>query len=388
MEIRDVTAGDLDAVLDNRKRAFGPIPAGDVETWRSMVSASLGEGRYLGVFDGDRLVATSRIHRFDQWWHGRRISMGGVASVTVAPEDRGRGIGRMLMRATVDRCAELGHVASALYPATTPIYRSLGYEHAGARHRVTVPAEALRTLTAGDAPVKLRRLGPDDASELAATLDRVYAATRASGPIGWDERLTRLWLSDDDDYGYLAEDGYVMYSWHEGDIDVDNLVAGSHATARALWSLVGTASSVAKTVRAIVEPDDPMLWLLRERSRDSVEQVRWMFRLVDLPMAIAGRGYPAGVEADAVIVVDDPLRPANSGAWRLCVSGGSGTATPSSAPAGHQVPRLAIGGMSALYAGVHTSSLRRAGLLTGGTTELDDLLGAVFAAKPYMIDYF
>lgn len=385
MEIRDLTADDLDAVLDGRKRAFGPLPAGDVEAWRAMATPLLAQGRYLGSFDGGRLTGTSRIHRFDQWWHGRPISAGGVGGVTVSPEDRGRGVGSLLMLATLERCAELGHVVSALYPATTPLYRGLGWEHAGARHRVTLPAEGLRVLAARDGGVELRRMGPDDAPELRSTLERVYAAGRVSGPLGWEEWNARLWLADDDDFGYIADDGFVLYRWNDRDIDVDNLVAGSEATARALWSLVGTASSIAEKVTASVEPDDPVLWLLRERSADSVRQTRWMLRLVDLAAAVAGRGFPAGVRAEVDLAVDDPQRPANSGTWRLSVSGGAGEATAVTATG---APRLTIGGMSALYAGVQPASLRRAGLLSGGTPDLDDLLGAAFAAKPYMIDYF
>ncbi|MDH2427385.1 GNAT family N-acetyltransferase [Sphaerisporangium sp. TRM90804] len=387
MEIRDLAVDDLDAVLDGRKRAFGPIPAGDAGLWREIVTPMLGAGRYLGVFDGTRLIGTSRINDYDQWWHGRPLSMGGVAGVTVAPEDRGRGVGRALMRATIERCADLGHVASALYPATTPLYRGLGWEHAGSRHRVTLPTEALRTLGDGGGGVKLRRIGPDDAPELRNVLERVYGASRASGPLGWEERVTRLWLSDEDDFAYLADDGFAVYRWHKGDINVDNLVAGSEATARALWSLVGTASTVASTVTASVEPDDPVLWLLRERSHDAVQQVRWMFRLVDLPAAVAARGYPAGVTLDTVVSVDDPERPANSGAWRLEVSGGKGTLSAAGGRA-PEAPRFSIGGVSALFAGVQPATLRRTGLVTGGAPAVDELLGSAFAAKPYMIDYF
>src|SRR5262245_49608703 len=217
------------------------------------MESSLSEGRYLGLFDGPRLVGTSRIIEFRQWWHGRAQSMGGVASVTVAPEDRGRGAGRQIMQATLDRCGELGHSLSALYPATTPLYRSMGWEHAGAQFRATFPAEALRTLRGPD--VKLRRMSPDDAPEALAILDRVHAASRACGPIVWTEASLRRFLGAyEDDFSYLAEDGFVIYRWEQGNIDVDTLVAGSDATARALWSLVGTASSIASTVTASVEP--------------------------------------------------------------------------------------------------------------------------------------
>ena len=34
-----------------------------------------------------------------QWWYGRAVPMAGVAGVKVAPEDRGRGVGRAVMTA-------------------------------------------------------------------------------------------------------------------------------------------------------------------------------------------------------------------------------------------------------------------------------------------------
>ncbi|GGO14870.1 GNAT family N-acetyltransferase [Microbispora bryophytorum] len=395
MEIRHIASDDLDAVLDNRRRAFGPLSGGGAETWRKLVSPMLPEGRYLGAFDGPRLVGAARINPYVQWWHGRPLSMGGVAGVTVSPEDRGRGVGRALTRAAVERCAELGHAVSALYPATTPVYRSAGYEHAGVLQRITVPAEALRTLggpggasgAAAAAAVKLRRMGPADAAELVALIGRVYAATRASGPLCLDERTWRLWLEDDDDFCYLAEDGFVVYRWSDGDIEVDNLLAGSEATARALWSIVGSASTVAKSVTACADPADPVLWMLRERSKDEVTQTRWMFRLIDLPAAVGGRGFPAGVRVETPVEVTDSLRPGNAGAWVLRVDGGAGSVTRRDAPAG-DATRLTIGGMSALFAGVPTATLRRSGLLSGGSPDADDALDAAFGCAAYMIDYF
>ena len=88
-------------------------------------------------------------------------------------------------------------------------------------------------------------MGPGDAPEVIAVLNRVHAATRASGPDLLGRAIWRLWLERKDDFLYLADDGFLIYRWDGGDIEVDNLVAGSEATARALWSLVGSSSSVA-----------------------------------------------------------------------------------------------------------------------------------------------
>ncbi|MEU7894970.1 GNAT family N-acetyltransferase [Nonomuraea sp. NPDC049152] len=382
MDIRDMTPDDLDAVLDTRKRSFGPLPGDLADAWRATARATLEQGRFLGAFDGSRLAGAARLPRFTQWWHGRPQPMAGVAGVVVNPEDRGRGVGRRLMRAVLARAAEMGDAVSALYPATTPIYRSLGWEHAGAKNNVTLSPEALRAIRLTE-PVKLRRMGPDDAAEVIAIVGSVHAANRASGPICWDEASWRRFLDDEDDFLYLADDGYVTYSWDKGDISVDNLVAGSEATARALWSLVGTSSSIATKVTAAVAPDDPVLWLLRERSKEEVERTRWMFRVVDVADAIARRGFPPMISANAVVTVEDPERPSNTGTWRLEISGGSGTAS----AAEGEGPRLTVNGLSALYAGIPTSTLRLGGLLSG-SAEFDEALDAAFAGTPYMLDYF
>lgn len=380
MEIRDLTEADLDDVIDARRRAFGPIPANDREQWRRAVLPTLAEGRYLGAFEGDRLAAAARLRRFTQWWHGRPQPMAGIAGVAVNPEYRGRGLGTQLMTAVIERAVSLGDAVSALYPATTAIYRGLGYEHAGAQHMVRLPAEQLRRIPQ-TGQVKLRRMGPADAAEVVSVLHRVHAANRSSGPVSWDERTWAVWLDNEDAFLYLADDGYAGYRWKGEDIRVDNLVAGSGETLRALWSLVGTASSVARDVVAPVAPDDPVLWLLRERTKEPVNQIRWMFRVLDVPSAVARRGFPAHVTCDAVLSVDDQVR--GGGTWRLEVSGGSGAATPAD---GHG-PRLSVNGLSALYAGIPTATLRLSGLMTGDDRH-DEALDAAFAAKPYMLDYF
>ncbi len=42
-------------------------------------------------------MAAAAFHDMRQWWHGRALPMAGVGGVKVAPEQRGRGVGRALM---------------------------------------------------------------------------------------------------------------------------------------------------------------------------------------------------------------------------------------------------------------------------------------------------
>lgn len=385
MEIRDLDVErDLDAALDVRTRSFGTLPEHRHEHWRGMVRRAAGEGRILACYDDAELVATARINRYAQWWHGQAVPMAGVAGVVVAPEHRGRGVGRLLMDATLRRSVDLGFVLSALYPATLTLYRSCGWEIAGAQHLVSVPTEALRSLATG--PVAVRRVGPDDAADILSVVRRVHASARSSGPIDWEAEEVRDWLTEDKPFCYLAEDGFLAYHWEELNLEVDELVAGSPETARALWSIVGSGSSVARTVKACVGPNDPLRLLVREEVVRRRDEKRWMLRLLDVPAALTGRGYPVGVEAELLLAVDDPQLPENTGAWRLTVSKGAGRVEPAEATGA--VTRLGARGLAALYAGAPLATLRVAGLVTAGDPDTDALLDSVFTAHPYLLDYF
>jgi predicted acetyltransferase len=383
MEIRALAPEEMNAVRDVRARAFGPLPDEDWERRVQAARPSVEDGRHLAGFEDGRVVATGTVHEMTQWWHGKAVSMGGVSAVTVAPEERGRGLGRRVVAALLDLCAARGHPLAVLYPATTPLYRSLGWEHAGAQHHIAFSAEALRTVSAERVPV--RRAGPEDAAEVAAVVGRAHESARDCGPVGWTEPRWRALLADRDDYAYLAEDGFLSYRWAEGNsgLEVTRLVASSESTSRALWAIVGSGSSTAESVKACVSPMDPVLWLLREREHDDVRRSQWMLRVVDAPAAIAARGYPAGVTAEVPVSIDDPQRPGNSGHWRLTIKDGEGRLERSAETSGavHLGPR----GLSALYAGVPVATLRRSGLLQGGDA---DGLSAAFAATPFSLDYF
>ncbi|WP_433232014.1 GNAT family N-acetyltransferase [Actinomadura formosensis] len=383
MEIRALAPEEADTVRDIRSRAFGPLPD---EQWRRRIQiagSSFDAGRQFAGFEDGEIVATGALHEMTQWWHGRAVSLAGVSAITVAPEERGRGLGRRLMTDLLERCAAFGHPLAMLYPATTRLYRSLGWEHAGAQHHVEISAEALRTVAAERVPV--RRAGPQDAAEVAAVIGRAHASGLDCGPVGWTEPRWRAVLADRDYYVHLAEDGFLSYRWADGNnaLEVTRLVASSEATLRALWAIVGSGSSVAETVRACVSPMDPVLWMLREREHENVERRQWMLRVVDAPAAIAARGYPEGVSAGVALTIDDPQRPSNSGHWRLEIENGEGRLEPSAGTP--DAVRLGPHGLAALYAGVPVPTLRRSGLLQGGDA---GALPAAFAATPFSLDYF
>ena len=404
MIIRALTLDfNWDQYHDLAARAFGPA---DEALIRPSFEPIVEAGRCLGAFDGDLLVGTALYHDMRQWWYGRAVPMAGVAGVKVAPEYRGQGVGRALMTALAALMAERGYPLSVLFPATMPIYRSLGWEIAGHLFEAVMPSRALGTLPRADVKAaEVRRPGPDDAAEVTEVIGRAHRDARDCGPVTWDEATMRRWLTrpgwyaDRDRYAYLARDGFLAYRWRKGhdEIVVARLVSSTAEDTAALWAVAASNASVAETVRAVVGPSDPLWWMLREQDANIAERESWMLRLLDAPAAIAARGFPATDLAIPLLLADD-LRPANAGRWELTVRSGQGSLTryrtgqvhAPDDPASPGGPALELGarGLAALYAGTPVATLRRAGLAAGGTPAADAALDAAFAATPYMLDDF
>lgn len=389
--IRPLRADDgMEALADLQVRAFGPLPGASLPGWRERVSQHVADGRYLAAFDGSRLVASADFHDMRQWWLGRAVPMAGVASVKVAPEDRGRGVGRAVVTELLQLIASRGYPISMLYPSTLPLYRSLGWELAGCSYQAEIPAASLRgieTSRAGQVP--LRRAARGDAAAVIEALAAAHAAGRDCGPITGDEPTVRRWLSDESLFSYLAGDGFLSYRWRDGhrEIRVERAVAVSGETTRALWAVVAGHATIARTVRAMTGPFDPLGLLLREPDA-ALHSEGWMLRVVDAPAAVAARGFPPGLDLAVPLRLEDPLLPGNSGGWTLRVAGGRGLLERS--VTAHAANPLTVGarGFSALFAGTPVQALRRAGLAGGGGPAADALLGAGFAATPFCLDFF
>lgn len=400
VEIRPITLDDdFDAQMDLNQRAFGGSSSGYAASWFRLARQRAEQGLFLGAFVDGVPAGAATLQDMRQYWLGRPVAMGGVSGVKIAPEYRGRGIGRALMTELLEITAARGYPLSALYPATMPIYRSLGWELAGAKYMFTVPSRSLLALRDPDEAaggggvdhreVTIRRATSADVKTVISVIGEHHRDARDAGPLTWDEGPAAEWLGRDGLYCYLAaDDGFAAYRWADRGLWVERVHARTPETLRALWSVIASHCTIADTVTGWIAPNDPFWWFTRERDATVTRRSMWMLRVVDMPAAIAARGFPPGVTASVPLTINDPTRPANSGHWRLTVADGTGILSPNDAVT--KPPSLTLGprGMGALYAGIPVGTLRLSGLAAGGTPESDAQLDAAFAATPFMLDDF
>jgi predicted acetyltransferase len=331
-----------------------------------------------------------------QWWHGRSMPMAGVAGVKVAPEERGRGLGTAMMARLLADIADRGYPVSVLYPATAPLYRAFGWEIAGGKYETLMPARSLTTLIGRDEAVpfderaagSLRRATPDDGAAIVDVKSLVHAELRHCGPNTREPWELRDWLDDAEHFAYLADDGFLSYRWAggHGEIAVEELIAASAATARALWQILASHASMADTVRACLAPDDPVNRLTREPDVELRRTAAWMLRIVDAPAAISARGFPAGVSVSVRLDLADSVLPPNTGRWRLEVADGCGSLRRANDEPAAAAIQFGARGFAALFAGARIGPLRLAGLASGGDPAVDDALEAAFCGQAFLID--
>src|SRR5262249_19476518 len=119
-------------------------------------------------------------------------------------------------------------------------------------------------------------------------------------------------------------------------------------------------------------PNDPITLLVGVQAVVPVRRYRWMLRILNVPTAFEGRGYPA-VDAEARFAVADPRYPENAGPWRVILSRGEAKIEPAERHDRRAVP---IGLLSSLFTGY----LRAADAVVLGVLDADDPAVPAFAS--------
>ncbi|MEE8600770.1 GNAT family N-acetyltransferase [Euzebya tangerina] len=399
VEVRQLAEADYPAAFQMRVDAFS---AAGVVAWPEDGQPTyIPDERRLGAYADGELVGSCGVWPFGQWLGGRRVAMGGVGGVVIAPEARGRGVGSTLVRTMLHAEHEWGDALSCLYPTVPAFYRAHGYALAGLRLTRTIRTAALLQLPRPENPARLRPFDPE--RDLAAVIELLDARSRTHGRMQRDERRHRNMLEQDDEIrSWVAvEDGNIVgyLQWERREPDhgdrslrklvVDELAAVDQEVWLTLWRLVGSDGTEAQFTEYRTSPHDPLLDHVSMLEYDGTDQVqRWMARVIDIRAAVEQRGWPAGADVTVPLQIDDPILRHNSGAYHLIVSRGSAELAPARRSEG--TATMDIGALSALFTGhVSARALADHGRLGGGSAEDITALDVAFAGpQPVMYDYF
>ncbi|GAA1971261.1 GNAT family N-acetyltransferase [Isoptericola halotolerans] len=400
---RQLTADDRRAVTQIDSWAFptsvdpeeidrGPSPL----TWERTVGV-VPDGAATPGSDLAAMHASYPFTRFPV--PGGTLPTAGLTWVGVHPQHRRRGIASAMIDLHLARCRERGEPLSALFAAEYPIYGRFGYGKAADDVRVTLRRGA-RLREVPGASAHAVRIEHADRERHAALVDAVHR-TAGSSPgglgtnrPGWATRespeLQAAWWHDAPTFRSGQESrrvvvverggeprGYALLrrklDWAptgpEGTVSVQEAVALDAAAARALWGVLVDLDLMTETKPFILAPDDPLLSLLadpRAVGQRRVDNV-WV-RLVDVPVALAGRQYAAAV--DTTLAVRDDRVVENDGVWHLRAAPfGDATCVRSDVPPSEADLALDVRELGAAYlGGTSLTGLGAAGLVDERTS--------------------
>jgi predicted acetyltransferase len=400
IDIRPARADEMDAFGAVTEYAYAGAFGSGAD---NLVATSNRPEWTLCAFIDGRLATSYSVLPLTMRANGRGVALGGVSAVGTLPEYRRRGL---LRRITVQSFADMrerGQSVAALWASQAAIYQRYGYALASAQLAYRVDPRDVGFADGDGGTASVARVSGDAGFE---TIKHVYIEFVANR-IGYLHRARPMWLNNalsatqgPVHVAVASRDGrpagYVTYHLRDStsghftrnqEIVVRDLAWLDADAYRSLWSWLKRHDLVGQIVWPRVPVDDPAgeLFveprLLHAEMRDGI----WM-RIVDVPAALAARGYDGRGALTLEIAADD-LAPWNTGRFGLDADRDEAQVSTTTAAAD---VRLTVKALASLYSG-HRSArqLRNWGLLDAddGTVARMDTLFATRHA-PHCPDNF
>jgi predicted acetyltransferase len=290
----------------------------------------------IGVYDAGQLVATTSAIPLELTLPAapgqpfRVAAVPGVTAATVLPTHRRRGLLSRMMARQLDRFRERAVPLAILTASESVIYGRYGYGLASSSQSISIATKrsAFVAKPDGNEQVGAGRLRLVGAAEAANILPAVHDQARKLRP-GEVSRSKEVWEGTFRDpqrhrggggaRTYVVHenadggaDGYASYryhwKWHDGlpasSISIEDIYSTSPDVDAALWRFALDIDLVEEVTAGMRPLDDVLRWRLADPRRlrtTSINDSLWA-RLVDIPAALASRGY--GTETELVLEVD------------------------------------------------------------------------------------
>jgi predicted acetyltransferase len=312
MIVRAACAADLERLLEVHMSVF-PDPRGIEARRRNFEQNALGDYSDLRVVEDEgRVIAHAFLFPLEAWFGGRAMRAGGIASVGVAPEARGRGVATFLIDALHAESNARGDVLTILFAFREAFYARLGYAKVTPTRRITFTPRAVPRVWT---PAGVRVAEARDRPAIEAAYLRAAARTT-----GWITRPPRMW-----DRAFLDERrrffvaprgaGFLSFTVSQPEahaattLTVHDLVADDEEARRALLGLIGAQRDQVAEAILDLDADDPLdrALLDPDGARHGTAEVEHaegqlvagpMVRAADVARALGERGATLSVEVD------------------------------------------------------------------------------------------
>lgn len=352
------------------------------------------ENLRIGILDR-QIVAGLGILDFGQYFGGQAIRAAGITCVGVAPEVRGVGIAGEFMRSVMKELADAEFPLSVLYPSTYGLYRKAGFEPAGIRARFQLDISSLGIRNRSRPIVPLKAAKADRIRELYNRLAPHYPGKIARTEREW-RRILQMGVQPVYLYGVPESgggnglDGYIVYHQSGADrapyeIHIRDAHAANRDAAERILAFLGDHGTMAGTAYYESGHADPLLSTAREEWVKIADRILWMLRVLNVPHALAARGYSRHIRGEIEMEIEDDLIPENAKRFVLSVSGGAVRVR----EGGNGALHVEIRGLAPLLSGhMSAEQIQTMGLLDGPAEVLAAASGVFAGPAPGMNERF
>ncbi|HEX7662908.1 MAG TPA: GNAT family N-acetyltransferase [Polyangiaceae bacterium] len=268
LTFRSAIEGDLDRLITIHTSAF-PDPRGHAERRTNFTHNCRGSLADLVVAEAaGRIVAHAFLFAERAHFGGKEAAVGAIASVGVAQEARGQGVGRALVEELHRRSDDRGDALTLLYPFRSAFYAKLGYGPVSPYRRLVVAPSSIPrawSLAARDAGVREMRGGDKKVvMHLYEEVAKTKTGRLARSYSFWEKRF-----SDERRAFFVVEQagaivGYACLALEQAEphakttLDAEEIVAKDDAVRRLLFGLVGAQRDQVAAVALELDETDPI----------------------------------------------------------------------------------------------------------------------------------
>ncbi|WP_062108033.1 GNAT family N-acetyltransferase [Bacillus niameyensis] len=356
---------------------------------REKVLKGMESHEILGIFDSEKLASKLHIRPYEIFQHGRKIKMGGVASVSSYPEYRRQGHVKELITRALEIMKENGQLLAFLHPFSIDFYRKFGWELFVDKKFLIIDKGDL-TFRNDQKVGSLKRFEKGEWHEDLQAVYEKYAG-RSTGmlvrdDVWWKEQvivdtIPVIFYSDDD-----RPEGYLLYKKvQDNKMIVKEFIVLNQQARRELWNFICQHDSMVDKVEIVTSVHEPLPFIMKN-PRVKIEVVpNFMGRIVDVVSYL--KQYSWASDGDAIrLNVLDEYAPWNHGLFEL--SGQSSRRVSGVVKDQHTIT-LTINTLSTVMLGYKTvPELVEIGLIQGNEEELRRLERVIPKQLTFFPDFF